>query len=195
MNGFYRVLIALTAVLPLFLVSLISCEVSILSWLKGWSCLQYRSECLLYCFFSGIVLLCVLIIFFLANWAKKNILAMRDEGASIPLTIVGTKRLGMNCLSDYLPYVLPFFFSGAIEINLVSWLLGIGCLFILAYLSSTVSYSPLLNLVGIHFYECQTNINRTIIVLSVKDVRSDEKKSQNLVQISEDCYLLKQEVK
>lgn len=109
MNGFYRVLIALTAVLPLFLVSLISCEVSILSWLKGWSCLQYRSECLLYCFFSGIVLLCVLIIFFLANWAKKNILAMRDEGASIPLTIVGTKRLGMNCLSDYLPYVLPFF--------------------------------------------------------------------------------------
>lgn len=185
MNNFYRALISLGTVFPLT----ITFSYLYANWLLdllpySWSNVieSYINVKLLF-----VLLACVLNIV----WGKSTVLALnwmaRKYLDSRPVGIGSIKELGSDSLLAYLPYVLPLFIAPGESQDVVGWLFGSVFLFILSWASMTITFSPLLRLSGLRFFEA-TLLDKTCVTLLIY---KDDIRPLNVTRvatISNSCY-------
>lgn len=100
---------------------------------------------------------CVWLICFIADRSDKR-----------TIKVLSVKPLGGDSLLVYLPYILPLFLIPTGDIDWLGWCLGGALLFVLAWSSMTIPFSPLLKVCGLSFYEASLADRRVITMLVPK---------------------------
>ena len=141
-------------------------------------------------FFEIVVIACVLAVTYLLGLGMKEIiLKMRDERTPEPIKFLNCKRLGMNSITDFLPYVLLLIFAQNEILGLYSCIVALLMLFCLAFVSPVINYSPLLELTGLKFYEAEKAAGEIVVVLTEGEV-PPMKQGVEAIRISHCCFLL-----
>lgn len=103
-----------------------------------------------------------------------------------PIKVERVRILGGDSMMGYLPYVLPLFITESQLQPLLGWGLGAIVLLLLALLSSTIPFSPLLKICGMQFYEAEL-ADRRVVTLLIKDKTLRPLRIKKSVRISEFC--------
>ncbi len=194
MNPLYRALVSLSVVLPLGIVLVFSYIKEICLFFQS----MFSGRCVdKYCvpelplyFFEIVVIACVLAVTYLLGLGMKEIiLKMRDERTPEPIKFLNCKRLGMNSITDFLPYVLLLIFAQNEILGLYSCIVALLMLFCLAFVSPVINYSPLLELTGLKFYEAEKAAGEIVVVLTEGEV-PPMKQGVEAIRISHCCFLL-----
>lgn len=188
MKPFYRAIFSLSLISPLIVLFALLYAEDIFGCFVGWiPCINVLDLGV-----EGkqiiVVALVAVIIVLLNWWIKHKILSLRLERSSVDKTIYIKKRLGMNSLADYLPYILLFIFPQ----NSFSGIVGTAIAFLLilsiAFFSPAISYSPILDIFGLHFYEIETVDGETLLILTDKR-KISLRKTLSVYKISDECFL------
>lgn len=180
MNNFYRAMVALSTVIPLTIpFAFIFAE----HWQVALSvyCPEYFNPV-----FVGVTLVA------LANWVVGyamvwilDIIANRKLGRNV-IRVESVRLLGGDSMMGYLPYVLPLFITQSNMQPIIGWVIGAVVLLLLALLSSTIPFSPLLKICGLQFYEAQLADCRTVTLL-IRNKKLRPLRLKKGVSISDYC--------
>lgn len=171
MNKFYRALIALSAVLPLSIpfAFLFSDE-----WSND---LRTLLPSVLFKVFAPEVLWILFIVVFNVAIGFSMVEFLKYLGNNFltqsPIKVQSIKLLGGDSMMGYLPYVLPLFITQSNMQPVLGWIVGALVLFVLAYQSSTIPYSPLLKVCGLKFFEATLADGRTVILLVHRGIKKN----------------------
>lgn len=185
MNSFYRALISLAAVFPISIpyAYMFSADIEYLllpeafyDILPGWFDIEL-----------AIVLAVVainIIVGYVVVWALGAIAGMIGDR---PVKVLSVKLSGSDSLLGYLPYVLPLFVTQPEVQNGLGWAVGVFLLFVIAWASGSITFSPLLNICGLRFYEVQFagGYSATLLIKG-KILKPLELKSA--AKISDSCF-------
>lgn len=165
MNTFYRAIVSLATVFPIGItyVFVFAGELEKL-FPEEFVCLVERFVA----FPVFLVLLAVfsnLILGFAVVWFLGFVAHKISER---PVKIEGIKLLGSDSLLSFLPYVLPLFVSEDGMQGLAGWVIGGLLLLLLSWTSMTISFSPLLRVCGLQFYEAQLADGNVVTLLIKK---------------------------
>lgn len=114
--------------------------------------------------------------------------AYENFAGSYPIEVQRAKEMGADSLMMYLPYVLPLFLTQTGAQGPFGWLLGFFLLFSLSWASMTISYSPLLRICGVRFFEVDLLDKRTVVLL-VTEADVDPMKIKRAVCVSLFCRI------
>lgn len=102
------------------------------------------------------------------------------------IRVTSMKELGGDALMSYMPYVLPLFVIQGESQEIAGWLVGFCLLFVLSWSSMTISFSPLLRLCGLRFYEVTLSDGRMVTLL-IGDKKIRPLRVKSAVTISDSC--------
>ena len=103
-----------------------------------------------------------------------------------PVRVESIKLLGGDSLMGYLPYVLPLFITENTMQGIMGWAIGIVALYLLAWSSATIAFSPLLRICGLRFFEATLSDNTTVTLL-IRNKEIQPLKLKSAAWISEFC--------
>lgn len=188
MNPIYRTILSLSVISPLLLFFLVGYASWIVDWMNGfmpadWGMNEMKSQ-----EEAALIIFGLIAVYLLGRLYRFGLLKFALGRGSELIRLATVKRLGMTSLTDFLPYILLFIFAQNEVQGVFNWAVALFLLFVMAWTSSVISYSPLLELCGLRFYEATTAKGETIIVItSNKKLKLDA--TLDLVRISECCYL------
>jgi len=104
-----------------------------------------------------------------------------------PVSVLTVKPLGTDSLLGYMPYVLPFFITQGELQGPVGYGLGLLALMALSWASVAITFSPLLRLCGLYFYEVQL-ADKSIATLLIRKKQLNPAKIKSAAVISDYCY-------
>lgn len=102
------------------------------------------------------------------------------------IKVTSVKELGGDALMSYMPYVLPLFIIQGESQEMMGWFVGFCLLFCLSWSSMTISFSPLLRLCGLRFYEAVL-VDGKIVILLIGDENVRPLWVKSAVTISDSC--------
>lgn len=190
MNPLYRTILSLSVVSPLALFFLVGYSDLIVDQLNSFVPETWNMDGMKEQESAILILLGLLFVYFLGRLFRYVLLRHGKERSTELIRLTTIKRLGMTSVTDFLPYILLFIFAQNEVQGMFNWLVALGLLFLMAWASSVVSYSPLLELCGLKFYEAITAKGETLIVI-VFNHKLKVETSLDMVKISECCYLCK----
>lgn len=188
MNPIYRTILSLSVVSPLLLFFLVGYSSRIVDWMNGfipasWGLAERHSQAV-----GVLIILGLVAVYFLGLLYRFILIKFALGRGSELIRLTTIKRLGMTSLTDFLPYILLSIFAQNEVQGVFNWAVALLLLFAMAWTSSVISYSPLLELCGLRFYEVTTAKGETMIVIS-SNKRLKLNVALDLFRISECCYL------
>ncbi len=183
MNDAYRTIVSLATVLPLSITFayLYACDIARL--LPNSSFYLQHFNCFKLC----LILLVVCLNVCIGHLMVKKLQVSGDDLDIEDIRVCSFKELGTDSILSYLPYVLPLFIGAGQTLDLGGWILGLILLFLLSWISMTISFSPLLRICGLRFYEVVL-ANGSAATLLVGDPCLRPKKITTAVRMTESCY-------
>ncbi len=184
MNAGYRALISLTTVLPLSITFSYLYAGELERFFYG---IEFYREDLpvyvrLFWVFEVSIFNAVagaVVVQFLKIFARKS--------GKRPVRVTSVKELGGDALLSYMPYVLPLFVAQSENQAMMGWGIGFVLLFLLSWSSMTVSFSPLLRLCGVRFFEA-TLVDGKVVTLLIDNEEVRPLALQSAVKVSDNCY-------
>lgn len=184
MNAGYRALISLTTVLPLSITFSYLYAGELESFFCGVE--FYREDLPIYVRLFWVfevsifnALAGAVVVQFLKIFARKS--------GKRPVKVSCVKELGGDALLSYMPYVLPLFVAQSENQAMMGWGIGFVLLFLLSWSSMTVSFSPLLRLCGVRFFEA-TLVDGKVVTLLIDNEEVRPLALKCAVKVSDNCY-------
>ena len=183
MNNCYRALISLSTILPVC----ISFSYVYADWVVDIFPLGLRKW--MEAYFS-VKLFCVVVAIAVnvgvGVFIRDCLRWFSKKSCPISVKIKTTRELGGDALLIYLPYVLPFFMTQSEGQEPLGWLLGILFLLCLSWASMTISFSPLLRVLGVKFFEVGLEDGKVVTLLIGDKLRPLH--VSRVVVISDSCF-------
>lgn len=183
MNSLYRSMIALSTVLPL---TIPFAFVFADKWVDPLLELFPGIFCVVNPIIAGIAFVVFL------NWVFGVILVHVLDTIACnylgkdPIKVESVRMLGGDSMMGYLPYVLPLFISQSSMQPVIGWVIGAFVLLILALLSSTIPFSPLLKICGLQFFEVEL-ADRRVVTLLIRNRKLRPLRLKKGVAITDFC--------